>query len=98
VVLAYLVTKEMRRFTKTVGRRIPESKVNVQVTTIPEILMNVKTILISSLAALTVASAMTGIAAAAVCYPNGNCVCFWHSVWVQTGPYAGQGYWTQVCD
>ena len=63
-----------------------------------EIVVNVKKLLTSGLAALAVTTAMTGIASAAVCYPNGNCVCFWHSVWVQTGPYAGQGYWTQVCD
>jgi hypothetical protein len=60
--------------------------------------MNIRKILIGALAALTLTAGMASTASAQICYPNGYCVCVWHSVWIQTGPYVGQGYWTQVCD
>lgn len=39
-----------------------------------------------------------GTATAAVCDIYGNCVPVCHNVWVQTGPYVGQGYWMTVCN
>ncbi len=62
--------------------------------------MNARKMLIRALAVAALAAGAIVSAHAAVCDIYGNCVptpvC--RSVWVQTGPFAGQGYWTEVCN
>jgi hypothetical protein len=60
----------------------------------------IKTFLIRTVAIATVAGGMIGTANAG--YTTCNAFqCFYvptcHNHWIQTGPFAGQGYYTQVC-
>jgi hypothetical protein len=63
---------------------------------IKEILMSAKKLVIGIVAALAISAGMMESASAGCniygCWPP---VC--QNVWIQTGPYANQGYWTVVC-
>jgi hypothetical protein len=61
--------------------------------------MTKKVLIRSILSAALALGAVGGASAEVVCYPSGCVnvpVC--RNVWVQTGPFVGQGYWTTVCN
>jgi hypothetical protein len=60
--------------------------------------MLTRKMLLKGLLVSAVALGVVGSASAAVCDAYGNCYPVCRVVWIQTGPFQGQGYYTQVCN
>jgi hypothetical protein len=60
--------------------------------------INMKRVLLRGVIMASFACGAIGTASACVFDNFGYCVPVCHQQWIQTGFFAGQGYWTQICN